>query len=176
MNNKLTIIILHDLRREEELDSNRNSINASFRKLVNPDFLPETIVKNYHPDLQNSKTMGEALSEGISQATSEYIVVLESWMKVTPFFFSYIYDGILKHPDNLSCVMDDSEHKTVFSLKDHRFAHEYPTMYNVIRADIWKAIQIPKINSLLPQAIQSLLKESNLLREEYYIFDTLIVK
>jgi hypothetical protein len=176
MNNKLTIIILHDLRREEELDSNRNSINSSFRKLKDPSFLPETIVKNYHPDLPNTKTMGEALAEGISNSTSEYIVVLESWMKVTPFFFSYIYDGILKEPDNLSCVIDDNGNKVVYSLIDHRFTHEYPTMYNVIRADIWKAIQIPKINSLLPQAIQSLLKESNLLREEYYIFDTLIVK
>lgn len=176
--NKLSIIILHDLRREEELNFNINSIKTSFGKLKSPENEPEIIIKNYHPDLPNSKTMGEALYEGISESSSDYIVVLESWMGVSPFFFSYIYDGILKKPDNLSCVIDCGGDKTVFSLieKDYRFPHEYPTMYNVIKSEIWKKLEIPKINCLLPQAIQNLFKESNLLREEYYIFDTLILK
>lgn len=177
---KLSFNILRSnvLREKNKFEANdlRESIFASIKNLPKSN-CNDTIELAEHYFNNDDKPKIQVIKEAALNSNADYIVFIDEYFTISPFYFQYVLDGIHKRPDSLSCSIKYSEEDIMYSLNHSRQGYNlsYPSYFNVIKRELYSKIEIPDIKELTQQCISDLFKESNVLKEEYFIFDTLIL-
>lgn len=165
------------LRNKSEVNNLRESIITSLKNLPksNSNDVVELAEHFYNND---DKPKIKVIKDFTMSSDADYIVFVDDYFEISPFYFQYVFDGLRKRPDCLSCSIKYSDEDIMYSINHSKQGYNisYPSYFNVIKRELYSKIEIPNIKELTKECISDLFKESNVLNEEYFIFDTLIIQ
>jgi hypothetical protein len=173
---KLSLVIL---RNENDKSDNvsrlRDSIFLSLRNAKNKE--GNEILEWAEVYYGENKSKSSAIKEVVYHLRGEYIIFIDEHYDVMPYFFEKIYDGLKENPDCISCGIKDTYSIKMYSInkENKHFDLRFPSYFNIIKREHYLKLNIPDIKELVTECFSYLFEEKDILKKEYFIFDTLLI-